>query len=222
MCVRDSVAVLVPDSDADSVTGIVAEAVADDDGDNDNDSDADDDADWPVAEPDAVAVALAESPEGDADPLPLAEAEELPVRDGPERDAVAVADDEQPDLVDVAQLATALEPFSRSAQHGGALRPWRSFEDTMDSNRPGPSQAHVPVAPAVGAITPSSPLSAPPLSGAGNKADDTGPSTAITMPTVRNIHATSVHGLTQRAQAASSRPDSSAAIANAKATEKPT
>jgi serine/threonine-protein kinase len=34
----------------------------------------------------------------------------------------------------VAQLAVALEPFSRSAQHGGALRPWRSFEDTMDSN----------------------------------------------------------------------------------------
>jgi serine/threonine protein kinase len=82
----------------------------------------------------------------------------------------------------VAQLATALEPFSRSAQHGGALRPWRSFEDTMDSNRSGPSQAHVPVAPAVGAITPSSPLSAPPLNGSG-KADDTGPSTAITMPT---------------------------------------
>jgi serine/threonine-protein kinase len=34
----------------------------------------------------------------------------------------------------VAQLAMALEPFSRSAQHGGALRPWRSFEDTMDAN----------------------------------------------------------------------------------------
>lgn len=83
----------------------------------------------------------------------------------------------------VAQLATALEPFSRSAQHGGAMRPWRSFEDTMDSNRPGPSQAHVPIAPAVGAITPSSPLSAPPLDKPATKADDTGPSTAITMPT---------------------------------------
>jgi len=102
----------------------------------------------------------------------------------------------------VAQLATALEPFSRSAQHGGALRPWRSFEDTMDSNRPGPSQAQTPVAPAVGAITPSSPIApVSPLSpvipglangtnanagssvGVSTNPDDTGPSTAITMPT---------------------------------------
>lgn len=33
----------------------------------------------------------------------------------------------------VAELATALEPYARSAQHGGAHRPWRSFEETMDS-----------------------------------------------------------------------------------------
>jgi serine/threonine-protein kinase len=53
----------------------------------------------------------------------------------------------------VAQLATALEPYARSAQQGAVLRPWRSFEDTMDS---------IPAA---------------------GSADDTGPSTAVTMPT---------------------------------------
>ena len=42
------------------------------------------------------------------------------------------------------------------------------------------------------------------------------------MPSVKNIHATSVHGRDQRAQAASSRPLIKAAIANANATEKPT
>ncbi len=42
------------------------------------------------------------------------------------------------------------------------------------------------------------------------------------MPTVRNIQAVSVHGRTQRAQAASVRPCSSAATAKEKATEKPT
>ncbi len=42
------------------------------------------------------------------------------------------------------------------------------------------------------------------------------------MPMVRNIHASVVHGRDQRAQVVSSRPSSSAAIANAKATEKPT
>ncbi len=57
----------------------------------------------------------------------------------------------------VAQLATALEPYSRSAQQGAVLRPWRSFEDTMDS--------HPPASPA----------------------DETGPSTAITMPTGEDI-----------------------------------
>jgi len=57
----------------------------------------------------------------------------------------------------VAQLATALEPYSRSSQQGAVLRPWRSFEDTMDS-RP-----------------------------AASPADDTGPSTAVTMPTGEDI-----------------------------------
>ena len=42
------------------------------------------------------------------------------------------------------------------------------------------------------------------------------------MPTVRNDHATVVHGRDQRAHAASSRPPISAATANANATEKPT
>ena len=42
------------------------------------------------------------------------------------------------------------------------------------------------------------------------------------MPIVRNIHATVVHGRDQRAHVASRRPDSSAAIAKANATEKPT
>ncbi len=42
------------------------------------------------------------------------------------------------------------------------------------------------------------------------------------MPSVRNIQATVVHGRDQRAQAASRRPPISAAMAKAKATEKPT
>jgi hypothetical protein len=42
------------------------------------------------------------------------------------------------------------------------------------------------------------------------------------MPSVRKIHAVVVQGRDQRAHAASSRPESSAAIANANATEKPT
>ena len=41
-------------------------------------------------------------------------------------------------------------------------------------------------------------------------------------PPVRNIHAASVQGRTQRAQAASMRPSISAATANEKQTEKPT
>ncbi len=42
------------------------------------------------------------------------------------------------------------------------------------------------------------------------------------MPSVRNIQATSVHGRTQRAQAASIRPSISAAIAKENEIEKPT
>ena len=42
------------------------------------------------------------------------------------------------------------------------------------------------------------------------------------MPSVRNTHAAVVQGRDHRAQAASNRPDSNEAIANAKATEKPT
>ena len=42
------------------------------------------------------------------------------------------------------------------------------------------------------------------------------------MPPVRNDHAASVHGLTQRAQAASMRPSISAATAKEKHIEKPT
>ena len=42
------------------------------------------------------------------------------------------------------------------------------------------------------------------------------------MPRVRNIQAMVVHGRDQRAQVESSSPEISAAIAKAKATEKPT
>ena len=42
------------------------------------------------------------------------------------------------------------------------------------------------------------------------------------MPTVRNIHAASAQGLTQRAHAASTRPSISAATAKEKAVERPT
>ena len=42
------------------------------------------------------------------------------------------------------------------------------------------------------------------------------------MPSVRKIQASVVQGRDQRAQAASSRPESSAAMAKANATEKPT
>ena len=41
-------------------------------------------------------------------------------------------------------------------------------------------------------------------------------------PSVRNIQATSAHGRTQRAQAASMRPSISAAMAKEKVIEKPT
>ncbi|MBS2014332.1 MAG: serine/threonine protein kinase [Deltaproteobacteria bacterium] len=56
----------------------------------------------------------------------------------------------------VASLATALEPFSRSAQQGGLVRPWRSFEDTQDSQEVRPQPPGAP-------------------------ADATGPATAVTM-----------------------------------------
>ncbi len=42
------------------------------------------------------------------------------------------------------------------------------------------------------------------------------------MPSVRNTHAASVHGRAKRVNALSRRPLSSAAMAKAKATEKPT
>ncbi len=44
----------------------------------------------------------------------------------------------------------------------------------------------------------------------------------MAMPMVRNIHAASVQGRTQRAQAASMRPSISAATAKENAIEKPT
>jgi len=42
------------------------------------------------------------------------------------------------------------------------------------------------------------------------------------MPRVRNVQAASVHGRTQRAQAASTRPSINAAMAKENAMEKPT
>ncbi len=59
----------------------------------------------------------------------------------------------------VAQLAAALEPFSRSAKLGGLVRPWRSFEDTQDSQ-------NVP---------------RPPSTGERPLPDETAPSTAVTV-----------------------------------------
>ena len=44
----------------------------------------------------------------------------------------------------------------------------------------------------------------------------------MAMPIVRHIQAASVHGRTQRAQAASMRPSNRAAIANENAIENPT
>jgi eukaryotic-like serine/threonine-protein kinase len=60
----------------------------------------------------------------------------------------------------VSALAAALEPFSRSAQQGGPVRPWRSFEDTQDSQGGNPFAAGLAIA------------------------DATGPSTAVTMETL--------------------------------------
>ncbi len=65
----------------------------------------------------------------------------------------------------VAQLAVELEPFSRSGKQGSFTRPWRSFEDTTDSKDAVPRVV---------------------VSAAGIRsgADETGPSTAITIPSV--------------------------------------
>ncbi len=67
----------------------------------------------------------------------------------------------------VAQLAVELEPFSRSGKQGAFSRPWRSFSETQDSS------GH------------------PRVVVASSHPDDTGPSTAITMPSVPGaaIHA---------------------------------
>jgi serine/threonine-protein kinase len=61
----------------------------------------------------------------------------------------------------VSALAAALEPFSRSAQQGGPVRPWRSFEDTQDSQG-----------------------GANPFAAGLAMADATGPSTAVTIQTL--------------------------------------
>ena len=67
----------------------------------------------------------------------------------------------------VSALAAALEPFSRSAKQGGPVRPWRSFEDTQDSQGGGnPFAAGLALA---------------------NHADATGPSTAVTIQTLPPI-----------------------------------
>jgi serine/threonine-protein kinase len=64
----------------------------------------------------------------------------------------------------VSALAAALEPFSRSAQQGGPVRPWRSFEDTQDSQGGGN-----------------------PFAAGLAHADATGPSTAVTIKTLDEI-----------------------------------
>ena len=61
----------------------------------------------------------------------------------------------------VAALAGALEPFSRSAKQGGPVRPWRSFEDTVDSANGNPFAGVSAEA----------------------AAEDTGPATLVTMET---------------------------------------
>ena len=54
----------------------------------------------------------------------------------------------------VSALAAALEPFSRSAKQGGPVRPWRSFEDTQDSQGGGnPFAAGLAIADATGPST---------------------------------------------------------------------
>ncbi len=49
-----------------------------------------------------------------------------------------LAKDPEARFHNVSALAAALEPFSRSAKQGGLVRPWRSFEDTQDSQNDGP------------------------------------------------------------------------------------
>ena len=49
-----------------------------------------------------------------------------------------LAKDPEERFHNVSALAAALEPFSRSAKQGGLVRPWRSFEDTQDSQNEGP------------------------------------------------------------------------------------
>lgn len=63
----------------------------------------------------------------------------------------------------VAALAAALEPFSRSAKQGGPVRPWRSFEDTADSSQQGGGNR---------------------FASSDAAADATGPSTAVTIQTL--------------------------------------
>jgi serine/threonine protein kinase len=64
----------------------------------------------------------------------------------------------------VSALASALEPFSRSAKQGGPVRPWRSFEDTQDSQGGGN-----------------------PFASGASHADATGPSTAVTIKTLDGL-----------------------------------
>ena len=68
-----------------------------------------------------------------------------------------LAKDPEERFHNVSALAAALEPFSRSAKQGGLVRPWRSFEDTQDSQNEGPFA---------------------------NVADATGPATLVTVDTV--------------------------------------
>ncbi|HSO31319.1 MAG TPA: serine/threonine-protein kinase [Labilithrix sp.] len=49
-----------------------------------------------------------------------------------------LAKDPEQRFHNVSALASALEPFSRSAKQGGPVRPWRSFEDTQDSQNGSP------------------------------------------------------------------------------------
>ncbi|MBX3185532.1 MAG: serine/threonine protein kinase [Labilithrix sp.] len=68
----------------------------------------------------------------------------------------------------VAALAAALEPFSRSAKQGGLVRPWRSFEDTQDSRDGDGTKKNA-------------------FAAVDSSADDTGPSSIVTMnPVIRD------------------------------------
>jgi serine/threonine-protein kinase len=74
----------------------------------------------------------------------------------------------------VAALAAALEPFSRSAKQGGPVRPWRSFEDTQDSPQGGGNPFASGASGASRSSAPSNP-------------DATAPSTAVTIKTLDDI-----------------------------------